>query len=121
MKITMTNEQAFSNMILLSGLNETGKLGYAIAKNRRKLSEELSEYMGIRDSLVKKYGEEDKANPSNYKFTNETAKQLQDELSEYDTLSCDVDIMKVAPCDVYDSSLTSQQLFGLDWMIDDEN
>ena len=37
----MTNVKAYQSLNLLASLNESGKLGFIISKNRRKLENEL--------------------------------------------------------------------------------
>ncbi len=48
----MTNATMWESIQTLMGTQETGKLGYACARNLRKLMSECKEYMEVRDRLM---------------------------------------------------------------------
>lgn len=117
-RIKMTNNEAFESLTALAKVTEKGKLGYAIAKNRRKLKDELKEYNEKRDELLKEYGRPGKK-PGIFEFTEENARKFQNAIAEYDSIECEVNIMTV-PEDVFISgTLTSQQMYDLDWMVEE--
>ena len=81
MKVQMTNEQIKGYIDVLVQLkDEKGKLGFAIAKNRRKMLTEAEEFLEM----------------------------------------CEVDITTVTPDELCSGNLTSQQMFDLDWMVDQQ-
>ena len=49
----MTNAQMWEGIQALSCVKETGKLGYACARNLRRLMDACKEYMEVRDRLMK--------------------------------------------------------------------
>ena len=51
----MTNIEAYENLARMRNLTETGKLGYAIAKNMRKIQTEIQEYIDKRDGAANKH------------------------------------------------------------------
>ena len=111
-----TNAQAFAYYTALkTATNETGKLGYAIAKNARKIEAELKEYMQARDAAVQKYGTD--AGNGTFRFTAPQAAQFQQEMSELDGIECEIDIMTVNEDTFCGGNLTSEQMYSMDWMV----
>ena len=119
MKVTMTNARAYQCLNLMAGLKETGKLGFAIAKNRRKLESELREYIIKRDGLVRKYGTQ-KEN-DNYFIPQEKLSDFLKELTEFDTMEFDIEIQQVDEDTFCGGHLNSNDMFLLDWMIREED
>ena len=114
MKITLTNGQMLESLSALAEANETGKLGYAIAKNRRKIQGEIKEYLDVREQLLKKHGT--LKGGDQYSFTPESAEQFNRELEEYAKIETELELMAV-PQEVFVSGgLTSRQMYALDWM-----
>ena len=112
----MTNEQMFNSLVILSKLEETGMLGFAIARNRKKLTEECKEYAEKRDELLKKYGTD--VGNGQYQLTNDMAADFAEELMPYAELEFDVSVMTVSQDVFCSGSLTSSQMFALDWMVE---
>ena len=52
----LTNGKMLESLGVLANIEESGKLGYACARNRRKLLTECREFMDKRDELLRKYG-----------------------------------------------------------------
>lgn len=112
----MTNEQMFNSLVILSKLEETGMLGFAIARNRKKLTEECKEYAEKRDELLRKFGTD--AGNGQFSLTNDKAADFHEELRPYAELEFDVAVMTVSPDVFCSGSLTSSQMFALDWMVE---
>ena len=100
---------------VLARTEESGKLGYACARNRRKLLTECKEFMDKRDELLRKYGS-DKGN-GQYELPADTASSFVEELKEYSELEFDVDVMTVPEEIFYGGNLTAKDMFILDWMV----
>jgi len=113
------NAEAFESLQVLSEASETGRLGFVIAKNRRKFLNELHEYCEIKDGLASKYG---KITPDG-KFVIEAANvpDYLDELRPYEDIESDIAVTKVDEETFISGTLTSKQMFVLEWMIEDEN
>ena len=114
----MTNEQMLSSLTILSGLEEKGMLGFAIARNRKKLTDECKEFAEKRDELLKEFGTD--IGNGQYQLHNDKAIDFLEALKPYAELEVDVAVMTV-PQDVFCSgNLTSSQMFALDWMVNEE-
>jgi len=113
------NSEAFNSLEVLSEANEKGKLGFAIAKNRRKFLDELTEFCEMRETLARKYGEV--LPDGRFTIDNDKFADFVDELKPYGEIECDIPIMRVNEETFISGTLTSQQMFVLEWMIEDEN
>ena len=114
MKITLTNGQMLDSLSALAEANETGKLGYAIAKNRRKIQGEIKEYLEVREELLKKHGTD--TGGGQYSFTAESAEKFNRDLEEYAGLTTELELMTVGTEVFCGGNLTSKQMYALDWM-----
>lgn len=115
--MTFTNEQMFNHMIVLSGLNEKGMLGYAIARNRRKLEAESKEFSEKRDELLKEFGTE--VEQGRYQLVGENLSKFAEALKPYSELTAEVNVMQVSQEEFCSGNLTSSQMYALDWMVKD--
>lgn len=111
----ITNAQMFDSFPVLAQAEEKGVLGFAIAQNRRKIAEELKEYSAKRDELLAEYGKEEGA--GKYTLTPEAAVAFSAALRPYAELEADVPLMQVSVDDFCGGSLTSSQMYVLDWMV----
>ena len=114
----LTNEQILNSLMILSKLDEKGMLGYAIAKNRKKLTEECKEYAEKRDELLKEFGTD--VGNGQYQIMPEKVSDYIEALKPYAELEVDVAVMTVSPDVFCSGSLTSSQMFALDWMVTEE-
>ena len=111
----LTNAEMWEAVQVLSETKETGKLGYACARNLRKILNESREYMAKRDELLKKYGEDQGG--GKYTIAPENLQTFTNALNDYSQIEHDVDIMQV-PEDVFCSgTLTTKEMFSLAWMV----
>jgi hypothetical protein len=113
----MTNAQAFDAVLMLSKLDEKGMLGYAIARNRRLLTAEVQEYSYKRDELLAEFGT-DMGN-GQFQLNAENASRFYEALRPYSELTVDVPVMQIEPEVFYSGNLTSNQMFALEWMVDE--
>lgn len=113
-----TNGELFESIQTLQACREQNKLGYAIAKNLRLLLTEGKEYLEARDAAIQKYGTPDSENFGKFNFTPEQAQHLQDDIGWMaNEKTADIPIYQI-PEEVFTSgSLTSQQMYALDWMV----
>ena len=97
-----------------------GKLGYAIARNIRKISDELIEFEEIRLNYITTHGKQDKdGNYILHKGTKEYDNFIK-EISILAEIEHNVDIYKVDAELIFESSLTAQEIIDLDFMINHE-
>lgn len=115
----LTNGEMFASINVLSGLEEKGRLGYAIAHNRRVVNEALTEYYDVRNRIITSHGTENK--DGTYSLSDEQATAAQQELDEFTFIEHEVDIMQVDVDTFCSGSLNSQQMFILNWMVEKED
>ena len=112
------NEDMFRNIMVMRDIHETGKLGYAIARNMRKMTDAAKEYMDIREDILKKYGNE--TDDGLYMIPKDKTADFSREMGEYSGIEHDVDVFFVSESDFLNSNMDTQQMFALDWMISQE-
>ena len=110
----MTNIEAWSCLQTAANIRESGKLGFAIAKNMRKLSNELVEYDAKRRELIQTYGTD--LGDGRFSFSPEAAERFNAEISEYDSMTFDFEPMTVSEEVFCGGNLTSDQMYALMWM-----
>lgn len=123
MKLTNVEMSACLNSLKEISAKTKGKLSYAVARNIRKLTNELVEFENIRNNLICKYGSEVKSenrfvidpqsNPEGFE------KYWQD-MQEYIYISHDVDIFKIDPIEFETSDLTAEDIMNIEFMINEE-
>lgn len=120
MRKMYTNGTAFNMLMALdSASNEVGQLGFAIAKNRRKIKTELEEYIERRNDIIIKYTtRDDEGKPL---ITDTNAALANQELEPYSNMECALDIAQVTEDVFCGGALTAQQMFELDFMVKEEN
>ena len=113
----ITNAEAYGSFGVLQELKEKGVLGFAVAKNMRKLADELVEYDARRNEAIQKYGAQ--MGDGRFSFTPENAEQFGMEMSEYDSIKFDFEPMRVSEEVFCSGSLTSDQMYALMWMVEE--
>lgn len=111
----LTNAQMYDSLQVLAHAEERGVLGFAIARNRRKLGEELREFMAKRDELLAEHGTED--GPGTYKLTPEAAQAFSTAIRPYAEMTADVAVYQITAEEFCRGGLTSSQMLILDWMV----
>ena len=84
----------------------------------RNLSNSLTEYIEIKNSLIIKYGTEINGEISLNK-SDENYNLFLKEIKEFSGIEHDIDIMKVTPNDIYDSTLSADAISNIMFMIDE--
>lgn len=94
-----------------------GKLGYAVARNIRKISDELVEYENLKNEYIRKHGEKtDNGDYVIHKDTDAFVSFLKD-MQEFAFISHDVDIYMVNVEDIENSDLTADEILNIEFMI----
>ena len=115
----MKTSQAENLLINLNMLTECkGSIGFKIAYNIRKLSDELKEYVSFKAELFKKYGEE---NDGQLMINRESPNfsSFVKELNELDT-EIEIPLMRFTEKDLVESGLSAKQM-SLIWELVDGN
>lgn len=115
----LTNAQMFDSLLVLNQTEEKGILGFTIAQNRRKLSEELKEYAAKRDELLREYGKD--AGEGRFSIAPENVLAFTEALKPFAEQIADVPVRQVSLEDFCSGSLTSSQMYVLDWMVKEED
>ncbi len=118
MRMELTNAEMMTALEALTKAEETGRLGYAIARNRRRITDAVTEYAKIRDELVAKHGTDN--GDGSYKLSAAGAAAINKGLSEFAGIAHEVEIMTVPAEVFYGGGLTSGQMFALAFMAEDE-
>ncbi len=99
----------------------TGRLGYAVSRNMRKLTSENIEFLQIRNDLLNKYGtvaiDEDGIERISVNKGTDAYDEFMKEITEYTSISHDIDICMVDEKDIYTSSLNAKEMMAIDFMI----
>ena len=114
----LTNAQMFDSLLVLNQAEEKGVLGFAIAQNRRKLSEELKEYAAKRDELLKEHGTDQ--GDGKFKLTPDAAVAFSKALQPFAEMTTDVAVRQVSIEEFCSGNLTSSQMQVLHWMTKEE-
>ena len=117
---SMKTSQAEQLLINLDSLTECkGSIGFKIAYNIRKLSDELKEYVQFKQELFKKYGEEVEGNLVINKES-ENFPLFVKELNELDT-EIEIPLMRFTEKDLIDSGLSAKQMSLIWELVDGKN
>lgn len=111
----LNNAQMFDSLQVLAQTEEKGVLGFAIARNRRKIADELPEYLAKREELLKEYGVDEGG--GKYTLSSEAAQKFSAALRPFAEMTTDVDVQQVSAEDFCSGNLTSSQMYVLDWMV----
>ena len=116
----MKTSRAENLLINLDSLTECkGSIGFKIAYNIRKLSDELREYVQFKQELFKKYGEEIEGNLVINKES-ENFPLFIKELNELDQ-EIEIPLMKFSEKDLIDSGLSAKQMSLIWELVDGKN
>ena len=119
MKLTnIQMDNHLQNLKSISG-KVTGKLAYAVARNMRKISEELVEYQSLKDKAIYKHGEKNEDGSATIKSGSEGYAKFMEEMKEIMDISHDIDIQTITENDLCSSSLNADEILRIDFMIEE--
>lgn len=125
MKKTLKNAVMVDMLMQLKPLlSRRDKIGYAAARNHRRLAECLTEYERFRNSLIEKYGEHEKDENGNelpsisLSSTSPNFKMFLSELNPYNEMEHEVELMELPYSEVI-GSLSGEEILAIDWMLVD--
>lgn len=118
---TLTNLEMERRMAILKPLlKHADMIGYAAAKNQRKLSDQNKEYQDQKAELIKKYG---KANADGESVTispdMDGWDSFVEELTPYADLTHQVEVFRI-PTEQSIGLISGEEILALDWMLSDE-
>ena len=97
-----------------------GRLAYAVARNIRKLSNELIEFENIKNDYIIKYGEKSEDGKYSIDLKSDEYKNFLEFIKDYILIEHEVEIFMVSEEDIYNSDLTADEILSLDFMINDD-
>lgn len=125
--MTFTNADILEKISILEHfLDRSDIVGYAAARNTRKLRNEIVEYEKFRNNLIKEYG-----TPEVDENGNETGRfmvmpnskdfvMVSAKMDELDKIEHNVDIMTIQYEDII-GKLTGSEILSIDWMLEDSD
>lgn len=126
--LTLQNMDMASMLFCLEPFLEsaTGKFGYAVARNVRKLREACTEFLQIRQNLIQELGE--KRFDEEGRFTGTIAIDTESDkfleygkrLGDVSDISHTVEIYKI-PYELLPDSITAKDMLTLEWMLIEDN
>ena len=117
-KKKMTNIEMYENLMCIKNTSETGKLGYALAKNLRRLTDAAEEYLKTRDEKLMEFGE-DQGN-GQYRIPKEKIGEFREVMKEFDEMEEEFDAYTISEEMFTSGNLTTAQMFTLGWMVNEE-
>lgn len=106
-------------------LSHRDKIGYAAARNHRRLAECLTEYERFRNGLIEKYGEREKDENGNdlpsisLGVNSPNFQKFAEELAPFNEMEHEVGIFTL-PYDDAIGVLSGEEILSIDWMLVDE-
>lgn len=126
MKRTLKNSQMVDMLTRLKPLlQQCNKIGYAAARNHRRLSECLTEYERFRNGLIEKYGEHEMDEDGNelpsisLSVKSPKFKMFMEELTPYNEIEHEVELFTLPYSEVI-GVLSGEEILAIDWMLTDE-
>jgi hypothetical protein len=113
----LTNARMLESVIVLSQVEEKGMLGFAVMRNRQKLTAEVQDYVTKREELLKEFGTD--VGNGKFEFEPGKAAAFAEALRPYSELTVDVPVMQVSAEVFCGGNLTSNQMFALAWMVNE--
>lgn len=103
--------------------DDRGLLGFACARNMRKLADACLEYIKIRDSALKDFGDAvvgDGGRVVGYRIgpDDDGWESFKSRMEPFDSLMCDVEIMTVPASEVI-GKVSGRESLTIDWMIEE--
>lgn len=117
MKLTNIEMSNHLNSLNQISNKAKGKLGYAVARNIRKISDELIEFENIRLEHIHKYGTDNGNGECVIKKDTEEYYKFITDMQEFANISHDVDIYTVDAEIVMESDLTADEINMIYFMI----
>lgn len=117
----LTNVQMDNYLQAMQNISEkvTGKFAYAVARNMRKISEELVEYQNLKNNAIFKYGETGEDGRASILVGSDAYKQFIEEMKDYAEISHDVVIQKITKDELLSSSLNANEILTIDFMVEE--
>lgn len=124
----LTNNQLLSSTKTLSILSQKDlpiKISFSIARNIKKIEDELKVYNAEREKLLNKYGEKDEKDKlivddkNQIKFKKGKLDEFNKDFLELLTIENEIDIIKFAIDKIEDVNISPSSIMSIEYMIED--
>lgn len=118
----LTNQNMIQYLESLNKISNKvyGKLGYAVARNMRKIHNELTDFNDMRLKYIQKYGSINEKGEYVLSINTNEYQNFVAELSPLLLIEHNVDIYKIDIDSIIISELTAQEIMELDFMIEED-
>ena len=120
MKLTNVTMNTYLNSLNKVSNKVNGKLAYYIARNIRKIHNELIEFENIRNDYIRKYGTVNENGDYFISVNSNEYENFLNFISEYASIEHEVDITTVSEKDFFNSNLNANEILELDFMIKED-
>lgn len=119
----LSNKEMDAYLSALGQISEraTGRLGYAVARNMRKISEELVEFQNLKDKTINKYGTVGDNGVASIQVGSEAYAQYMKTMEEYMDICHDVQLFYVTENEIINSDLNAKEMLSIDFMVKKED
>lgn len=97
----------------------SGKIAYILSYNIRKMQEELTEYIKVRNELIHKYSTELPSGQYGIDINSPTYKTFLEEMKVYDEIKHTISLLQICPMELYDTNLNADEILRLSFMIEE--
>ena len=119
----LTNMQMDNYLQAMRNISEkvTGVFAYAVARNMRKISNELVEYQQLKNNTIEKYGTKNDNGTSSIEIGSEAFDNYVKEMKQYSDIQHEVDIQMISQQDLLSSPLNASEILTIDFMIKEDS
>lgn len=121
MKLTNATMSLHLNSLTVLSKKVKGKLAYGVARNIRKLTNELTEYEEIKNNYIMEHGTESEDGRFSIDLKSEEYKKFLEFIKEFLLIEHDVDIFMISEEEIFNSDLTADEILSLDFMIENND
>lgn len=116
MKLNIIEAEKLANDINTMLPKANGIVAYALSKNLRILTTELTEYGKIKGELFQKYGET--LENGNMRIKEENIPTFMEQMKQFENEEVDVNLRTLKESEVIESGLNGQDMFLIDKIIE---
>lgn len=120
MKISNLDMNSYLKTLHKLSNKVNGKLAYCVARNIRKIGNELIEFENVRNNYIREHGKVDSDGNYYIEIDSDEYVKFADFINEFMNIEHDVDIMMADKEDVFNTTLNANEILELDFMIKED-
>ena len=97
----------------------SGKIAYILSYNIRKMQEELTEYIKVRNELIHKYSTELPSGQYGIDTNSPIYQTFLEEMKVYNEIKHTVSLLQICPTELYDTNVNADEIVRLSCMIEE--